>query len=426
MTMETKQAPVFSAPVARRSPRIRHGMALFAALCLLSVTATEAYAVCTCATASQLHTRTRTNVKNFIDEQFDKHKTFLVDKFWKEKLQPAFMKFTQQEVSSGQQATTTRASIADGKAANNLGHAASEDQAEQAEILTPDPQACAVASGARSLAVGQAKAQEVATGIVKDSSNRRLGRAELTTEDPAQVDRDERREVFNEHFCDPEAWGGAFKDQCSTAGDLKDRDIDFRKTLDEPWTLDIRPDYADQDADSWTDDEISVSALRQHLFGHEVYPRPTRDEFKQYNVKVGYLNQRALEAKRSVAEYSLQTLIGEKSAASPEAKEWLEASLKNLGIEIDAETQAKIKDKPSYFAIMEVLTKRMYQDPNFYNQLIKPGPQVAQTQASLQAVNLMQMRDVYDSMLRSELILSLIVEMELDDQQAVVQSQTNQ
>lgn len=414
-------------PTGTQTTKPSRRLLTLALVALLSVTtASEAYAVCTCSTASMLHSRTRANVKSFIDEQFAKHKTFLVDKFWKERLLPAFQSYTQQESASGQQATTTRASIADAETANTLTREAGQDQVEQAEIHAPDPQACAVASGARTTAVAQARAQEVSQEVVAQSADRRLGRSELTAEDPAETDRRERREVFTKNFCDPAAWGGAFKDQCKTAGKLKDRDIDYRKTLDEPWTLEIRPDFAEQDPASWTEDEISVDALRQNLFGHEVYPRPTRDEFKQYNVRVGYLNQRALEAKRSVAEYSLQSLIGEKSEASPEAKQWLEATLQNLGITMDAEMQAKIKDKPSYYAIMEVLGKRMYQDPNFYNQLIKPGPQVAQTQASLQAVNLMQMRDVYDSMLRSELILSLIVEMELDGQQAVVQSQTNQ
>jgi hypothetical protein len=390
---------------------------------------------CSPCTVLPLHQRTRTNVKNFIDEQYDKHKEFLEEKFWKERLLPAFQSFTQQSVQSDQQGETASASIADAQIANAAAARTAKGQAKDIRTYQGDQATCQMAAGARATAAAQAVGSEVTREVAAASMTRRLGRSEggggggggggSDARDPRDVDLSARRDDFNTNFCSPTAWGGAFKDSCPSAGPLADRDIDWNK-LQEKWTLDLRPDYATQSRDSWTDDEKIVEAMRQHLFGHQLPSSPSSESLKKYNVQVGYLNQRALEAKRNVAETSFNSFIGERTAADEGAKEWLDATLEQLGITLDAATQAKIGEKPSYYAIMEVLTKKMLQDPNFYTGLIKPGPQVAQTQASLQAVNLMQQRDVYESLLRSELILSLIVEMELAEQQGVVQSQTDQ
>ncbi len=390
------------------------------------VTSGAVQAACNCdPTTMALHLRTQQNVKQFIDNEYRKHKQFLEQKFWNEKLEPALQEYTQQEVMSTQERTKALAAEADAAAANKIAVAVGEKQAENALTYQPNPQVCGVASGVRNLALASAVGQEVVTETTTASVDRRLAIDVPEGKSPQEADIDARRETLTDRFCDPDAWGGAMRGVCKQAGDLKNRDITYRDTVDAPWTLDIRPDYTSKDKDEWTNDEVAVDAMRTNLFGHELYPRPTAAEFKNRDVQIGYMNQRALEAKRNVAQYSFDTLVGQKAAGSEAAKQWLEASLSKLGLQMDDETRAKIKDKPSYYAIMEVLTKRMYQDPNFYNNLIQPGPQVAQTQASLQAVGLMQMRDVYESMLRSELILSLIVEMELGEQQEVVQRNTD-
>lgn len=387
----------------------------------------SAQANCKCdPTVVALHIRTQQNVKQFIDNEYRKHKNFLEQKFWKEKLEPALQKYTQQEVMTTQEKTKAEAAVADAAIANNTAAALGEQQAENALTYQANPQVCGVATGVRSLAEAGSKSQDVVAETMMASVDRRLAIDVPAGKSPQEADTDTRRDVFTKRFCNPDAWGGAMRSICKKAGDLMDRDIAYRDTVDAPWTLNIRPDYASKARREWTEDEVAVDALRTNLFGHQLFPRPTKAEFENRDVQIGYMNQRALEAKRNVAQYSFDTLVGQKAAGSPAAKEWLEASLTKLGLQMDDETRAKIKDEPSYYAIMEVLTKRMYQDPNFYANLLQPGPQVAQTQASLQAVGLMQMRDVYESMLRSELILSLIVEMELAEQQEVVQRNTDQ
>ena len=68
---------------------------------------------------------------------------------------------------------------------------------------------------------------------------------------------------------------------------------------------------------------------------------------------------------------------------------------------------------PSYYAQMDVLTKKIYQNPNFYTSLYDKPTNVRRIGVSMDAISLMQMRDQYESALRKEMLLSLMLEQEL-------------
>jgi hypothetical protein len=68
--------------------------------------------------------------------------------------------------------------------------------------------------------------------------------------------------------------------------------------------------------------------------------------------------------------------------------------------------------RSSYNAQMDLLTKKIYQDPAFYANLMESKANVKRTSASLQAIGLMQGRDTYRSMTRSEMLLAILVELE--------------
>ena len=64
----------------------------------------------------------------------------------------------------------------------------------------------------------------------------------------------------------------------------------------------------------------------------------------------------------------------------------------------------------SYDAQMEILAKKIYQNQNFYTNLLDKAANVKRIQASQQAIKLMQRRDLYESMVRRELLLSQMLE----------------
>lgn len=67
-------------------------------------------------------------------------------------------------------------------------------------------------------------------------------------------------------------------------------------------------------------------------------------------------------------------------------------------------------ERPSYYAQMEVLTKKIYQNPNFFTNLYDKPANVARIGVSLDAIELMSQRDRFDSLLRQEMLSSVLLE----------------
>ena len=125
---------------------------------------------------------------------------------------------------------------------------------------------------------------------------------------------------------------------------------------------------------------------------------------------------RALVAKRSVAENSFHALTALKSEGTDGSKEYLMAILKELGISTDpgpdgeSDAEKMLGKKPSYYAQMNVLGKKIYQDPDFYTNLYDKPANVERKQVAMQAIGLMQKFDLFKSYLRQEASLSVLLE----------------
>jgi hypothetical protein len=76
-----------------------------------------------------------------------------------------------------------------------------------------------------------------------------------------------------------------------------------------------------------------------------------------------------------------------------------------------------VKYRPSYYAQLEVLTKKIYQNPEFFTDLYDTPANIKRKGAALQAMNLVLDRDIYDSYLRSEILTSLLLELRLENAQ---------
>jgi hypothetical protein len=100
------------------------------------------------------------------------------------------------------------------------------------------------------------------------------------------------------------------------------------------------------------------------------------------------------------------------------------AIMKEMGLE-EEEIKKYLGDRPSYYAQMEILTKKLYQNPTFYTELYDKPANVERKNVSLQAIELMQKRDIYRSILRSEAILSVMLETALGEHQEKVVNEIN-
>ena len=131
---------------------------------------------------------------------------------------------------------------------------------------------------------------------------------------------------------------------------------------------------------------------------------------------------RNIIAKRSVGEHSFNTIVGMRSMSKEEAttltQPYMLKILEALGIGDDGPFPAEevaiyLGDRPSYYAQMEMLTKWIFQSPDFYVNLYDEPNNVERVGVALQAIGLMQDFDTWQSYLRTEAMLSVVMELEL-------------
>jgi hypothetical protein len=249
--------------------------------------------------------------------------------------------------------------------------------------------------------------------MAKRSQDRQLGKANVMGANKSEgTDSKGRFEQFARRYCVAADMGNGLQPLCneSVAPNGMNRDISFTRTVAAPLTLNM--DFTDSGGDQPTGDEEDVLALGLNLFGHEVFSRPDAEELARKGNQPKYMDLRAVVAKRSVAENSFYELAAMKSAGTGASRDSMKAMLERLGLP-SSEVGRYLGENPSYNAQMEFLTKKLYQDPQFIVSLVDSPANVERQFAAMQSFNLMQQRDIFDSMQRTEMLLSQLVELEL-------------
>ncbi len=62
---------------------------------------------------------------------------------------------------------------------------------------------------------------------------------------------------------------------------------------------------------------------------------------------------------------------------------------------------------------MNAVSRQLYQTPEFYKNLMESGTNVKRQQVALQSIELMNKRDIYESLERSEMLMALWLEIKL-------------
>jgi hypothetical protein len=191
------------------------------------------------------------------------------------------------------------------------------------------------------------------------------------------------------------------------------RDLDFARLFASRLALNV--DFTNA---SLSADEQDVMSFINNLVAFKpVRALPSNERSKQNPLGLAeyQIAMRRVQAVRSVVRDVVTTQIAQKSSGADGVTQFLENVLREMGMS-SLEAQRVIRDQgpaPSYQAQMEILTKVLYQNPNFYANLVdKPG-NVDRLRAAMLAVKLMQQRDVYESVLRREMVLSQLLEAEI-------------
>lgn len=368
-------------------------------------------------------------VRNFIVSEINKHEDFLVNKFWKDFFEPALSVMANQINSGLTQQTAQLGSFLEGQNNIEKRRVLQELSADTAKNYLPSEQLCRFASLGLSLSSSEENARANRLLMMERSQNRQLGEPNTVSASGDTADKTGRAVKRASRTCDPAANGGRSAATCVNEGDESiNADIDFTKTFDSKPTLDVN--FVETKT-APTADEQDITMLADNLFGSDLFQRPEVGSLKPSSAvndaRIAVMDMRAIIAKRSVAENSFNALVSMKSRGSgingnspTGSTSFIAGILKELDIK-DKEALAYLGKAPSYDAQMEVLTKKVYQSPSFYVNLMDNPANIERQYAAMQSFGLMQQRDIFDSILRSEMILSLIVELEVAKYQDEVQ-----
>jgi hypothetical protein len=197
------------------------------------------------------------------------------------------------------------------------------------------------------------------------------------------------------------------------SNERKNKDIDFTRLLGNPLTLKI--DFTDAVK---TNDEEDVLALARNIYWPKAINPALSEGLSTRTTE--YMEARRLFAMRNVAHNSFINLAAMKSETdmglgSASGWNFMKSLMRDFGLS-DAEIHRMLGDYPSYYAQMEVLTKKMYQSPDFFTNLYDKPVNVERIGAALDAIKIMQERDMHLSRQRSEMLTSVMVETELRPQ----------
>lgn len=367
------------------------------------------------------HDTTRTH----IDTEHTDTRTWIQDVWWDTMLAPALQDMANEISTVGMASTMAVGSFFDAQNHIQAQRSLSELKARAHKDYMPSSSLCVFGTGIKSLASSQHNSMTTKNSLVKWSLDRQLGNSSVAGSEGSAQDKTIRVMKFKEIYCDPLDNAGAFSKFCEIDGtntvvnERVNADIDYTRVFDSPLTLDL-----DFENHAISNDEEDIMALAKNLYAHDIYYRPSIGSLAIGSNQDDYMNARAVIAKRNVAENSFFSIAAMKSRGSVSDPQYIQNAIRQMGVgTTDAnELTEYLGENPSYHAQMEILTKKLYQNPNFYINLIDNPANVDRQHAAMQSFELMQQRDIFESFLRTEMLLSMLVELELDELQEEVQN----
>ncbi len=370
-----------------------------------------------------------------VDTEITNHENWMSNTWWDSNVEPGLESFTFDVTAAIMLAAQMIGGFMDGQNQLAAQLTLQEMNAQAVKSYQPSEAVCQFGSLTGSLTASESKARNNLLVLSERSQTRQLGKMNSAGAKSSQDDRVARLNQFKTRYCDVQDNDSGMRKLCDAGGNSRQHnlDIDFVRTVDTKPTLNI--DFTDA---TMTDDEQDVIALGSNLYSHDVFRRFSPDELKDTNTKdfrTTYMDQRSIIAKRNVAENSFNNLVAMKSAGTAASRTYLRQVLTNLGMaagDVDrfmasagSTPGPAVTVNPSYSAQMEILTKKLYQDPAFYVNLVDKPANVQRQYAAMQSFGLMQQRDIFETIVRSEMLLSVIVELEIAKYQDDIQNRLN-
>ena len=354
------------------------------------------------------------------------YQEWIIKNVWEAHVLPAMMLMAQQMTVSAMQQVQIIGTFFDAKHQLESQRLLQDLQAQAHKNYHPSTGMCRFGTNTRSLALSDRNVEMNQIALAARSTNRILMNSGTIGTGGARDDLTSRLSHFMETYCNPNDFGFANDLFCAaTNPDRRNKDINFLQTLHNEDTLLI--DFTDT---TETNEETDVLALSANLYGSRLLPviaeRHTANKAGEIVINGAkvYMDTRALAAKRSVAFNSYAVQAAMKSAGGDGVTPYITEILEEMGIGTGAINEM-LKDAPSYNAQMEILTKKIYQWPNFYSDLYDKPTNIDRKDTSIQAIALMQKRDMYKSQLRSEANTAVWLEIMLEDLESYHGNESN-
>ncbi len=428
--------------------------------------------------------KTEDVLKEHINNEFIELEEYILKNIWWENVLPALMLATEQLSAVVMQQALAIGMFVDAETQMDSQRLLQEIRAKTHKDFQPSEGLCEFGSLTKSLANADINGDLYAVIFSKRSQDRQLGMGDTAGMYGHDIDQGDRILNFTGLFCNAKDRAGALEELCEhvswsnknfgkNARSRINKDIDYYSLVDKPWTL--RINFSNQMLMDTTvipeihdEDEEHILAIVANLFAHVNFVRPPAKLLTNRpnatalsKMQELYMDMRAVIAKRSVAENSLFSIAALKSqtprvpdkygANSPSSlkhgsvRPFMEHILRELGIGVSENTNASLGigntssgtneentdlyqlmgENPSYFAQMEVLTKKLYQNPDFYTNLYDTPANIERKTVALQAIKLMQKFDMLRSHLRDEMNVSILLEMAVEQLQREVEDQIN-
>lgn len=398
-----------------------------------------------------------------LNEEFQDLESFIVHEMWEQSILPAMMLAAEQFTVVAMQQVMAIGMFIDAESQMDAQRLLQEIRARASKDYHPSVGMCEFGSVMKSIATTERRGEVTAVILAQRSQDRQLGQENTSGTYGHDLDHDIRIMHFKSLFCNEKDRGSALASACSAVAwtDVNfdaqarvrmNKDIDYFSLVDSPWTLkldftngDIIDEAPTLDPEIHNEDEEHLLAMASNLYAHNTFPRiPARllvnktDEALT-TMQRAYMDMRSLVAKRSVAEnsfYAISAMKAEGNRLAPpagapigapdsfpmSARIYMESILTELGVPA-ADVLELLGDNPSYYAQMEVLTKKLYQNPDFYTNLYDKPANVERKTVALQAIKLMQKFDVLKSSLRNEASTSILLELAVMDLQGEIEDQ---
>ena len=313
--------------------------------------------------------------------------------------------------------TTSLGSFINAQALSEAKAAREANLGRTAKAYATSEALCRFGTLSQSLAASEALKNSNKLIINSILNNRERAPVGTANADPINAVQTRVNQLAN-NYCDPTQGNLSLNRLCEDSKDSSrfNKDVSYTRALDVPMTLDIA--FTETPNSATAKDQEDVLALSETLFPAQ----PLDKSYSNSEYLTDSSEYRSLQAMRNVAKSSLVTTIAEKAKGTKGSEEFISKLMQALGVP-EAQAKQMMGENPSYFAQMEVLTKKLYQDPAFYVNLVDTPANVQRQKAAIRAIKLQQGHDLAETVKRREMLLAILLELKIRERAAMVEGQ---